>query len=261
MCLAVIALGCHPEFDLVLAANRDEFYKRPAAQASFWPGVPEVLAGRDLEKGGTWLGVTRHGRFALLTNFRDPKSLVRSGPSRGLLVSGYLTSTETPEAYLDRITKSSSEFTAFNLVLGSRNRLVWFSNRTMGRKELGTGIHGLSNALLDTPWPKTVRTKERVAAALTSGTLNAEQLFEALRNEERPQDGDLPETGVGLEWERVLSSPFIRSKEYGTRNSTVVLFSRDGLCRFEERTFDPESSRVTSVVEEFRLLRSGGSEA
>jgi uncharacterized protein with NRDE domain len=237
MCLILFALDAHPEYPLVVAANRDEFYARPTAPAAWWPDAPGALAGRDLRSGGTWMGVTRGGRFAAVTNVRDPLPVSPDAPSRGHLVGEFLRRDDAPEAYLRALEPRAAEYPGFNLLVGEGGRLWYFGNRAgEPPRELEAGVYGLSNALLDTPWPKTERGKAGLRAALAgSGPPDPEALFRLLWDAEPAPDPLLPDTGVGIELERMLSSPFIRSAEYGTRASTVLLVDRSGVVTFVER--------------------------
>lgn len=252
MCLILFAWKMDEDFPLVLAANRDEFYERPSAPAAFWEEAPDLLAGRDLQEGGTWLGVTTKGRLAALTNYRDPASLKIGAPSRGRLVSDYLRGGEIPEAYLRRIASGADHFNGFNLLVGDPGGLFCYSNRG-ARERLDPGVYGLSNRLLDTPWPKVERGKAALSALLKGKKdLSPEGLFALLADRTRPPDDRLPVTGVGLAWERVLSPLFIESAVYGTRSSTVLLIDRRGGVTFAERVFnggeDPRTTRFTFNV-------------
>ncbi len=240
MCLILVAWQAHPDFPLVVAANRDEFYARRTASADFWPEAPDLLAGRDLEAGGTWLGITRSGRFAALTNYRDPATHKPQAPSRGKLVADFLAGDATIDTYLDAL--EATAYNGFNLLLGDRRKLVAFSNVSLQRHELAPGVYGLSNALLDTPWPKVGAGKTALNAALQSLPDEA-ALFKLLRDDTRHPDASLPATGVSLSWERLLSAAFIRSPEYGTRCSTVIKvgIDRDGnhATSFDEQSWLP----------------------
>lgn len=234
MCLIALAWQAHPDFPLIVMANRDEFYRRPATPARFWPEAPAVLAGRDLAAGGTWLGVTRQGRFAALTNYRDPAAPVGEH-SRGLLVSHFLQGQDSAWDYAQAVAAEGEYYGGFNLLLGTREELVVVSNRGMAPALLQPGVHGLSNHLLDTPWPKVEKAKAGMTAALTQPS--AEALLGLLGNDRQAEDAALPETGVGLAMERMLSPLFIRSPQYGTRASTVLLLGRERV-QFTEQTFD-----------------------
>ncbi|MBI4987442.1 MAG: NRDE family protein [Rhodocyclales bacterium] len=240
MCLILLAWRAHPDYPLVVAANRDEFFARPTAPAAFWPEVPQVLAGRDLEAGGTWLGVARSGRFAALTNYRDPARNKACAPSRGGLVSRFLTGSQSPAAYLTELESCADRYNGFNLVFGDPDGLWCFSNCGEGERQLAPGVYGLSNHLLDTPWPKVARGKSALNAALCA-LPNEIPLFTLLRDDSIAPDEALPRTGVSLEWERLLSAAFVRMPGYGTRSSTVLLMDATGNVRFIEQGFLPDA--------------------
>jgi uncharacterized protein with NRDE domain len=240
MCLVLIARDSHPDYSVIVAANRDEFYERPTAHAQFWADSPSVLAGRDLEAGGTWLGVDRQGRLAAVTNYRQGERESGSQRSRGCLVSDFLTGHAAARDHLERVRGSAGLYHGFNLLACDAAGLFYFSNREGRVRELAPGVYGLSNHLLDTPWPKVVSTKRAFGALLTGGASElVADLFGLLSNPDQAKDDHLPSTGVGQEWERLLSSAFIVSNDYGTRSSTVVLVGRDGSIVFVERTFGP----------------------
>lgn len=237
MCLILAAWQVHPGYPLVIAANRDEFFARPTAAAAPWTDHPHVLAGRDLEGGGTWLGISRRPdsfRFAALTNFRDPARQRSGTPSRGQLVTGFLAGTADIDDYLDSLT--ADLYNGFNLLLGDGRRLVAFSNITLQRHALSPGIYGLSNALLDTPWPKVETGKTALTAAL-SALPDEAALFALLQDDTRHPDHRLPRTGVSPEWERLLSAAFVRSPAYGTRCSTIMKLGADRTASFDEQTW------------------------
>jgi uncharacterized protein with NRDE domain len=254
MCLIIFAYNVHPLYRLILAANRDEFYERPSAPADFWEDQPQVLAGRDLKEGGTWLGVTRQGKFAAITNYRDPSAFKSNALSRGLLVSSYICGKQSSADYLEGITPQADKYNGFNLILGEDRDIFVFSNRG-GKQKLKPGIYGLSNHLLNTPWPKVSRGKKLFKAALDKkGAELEESLFDMLADRHIPPDNKLPATGIGLEWERVLSSIFIVSPGYGTRSSTILLIGKNNRIKFVEKVFDgnPEpwvTSRFSFIVE------------
>ena len=239
---------------MILAANRDEFYERPSAPADFWEDQPQVLAGRDLKEGGTWLGITKNGKFAAITNYRDPASWKNDAPSRGKLVSRYISGNQNADNYLKKISSKVDKYNGFNLLLGDDNDLFVFSNRGEKQK-LKSGIYGLSNHLLNTPWPKVTRSKKMLKAALDKKGADLEEaLFDMLADRHFPPDSKLPATGIGLEWERMLSSIFINSPIYGTRSSTILLIGKNKRVRFVEKVFDgnPEpwiTSRFSFITE------------
>lgn len=239
MCLIVFAWRCHADYELVLAANRDEFFSRPTAAAGFWAEAPHILAGRDLLKGGTWLGVTRSGRWGALTNVRAAAPTAAAGRSRGLLVSTFLRGTQSPAAYLARVARWGHRFAGFNLLAGDRSTLAWYSNRSAAWRPLEPGLYGLSNHLLDTPWPKVRRAKARLGALLARPDVAPEQLWELLADRELPP-GELPATGLDPALERALGSIFVAAPGYGTRCSTLLLMGRDGTLRLGERRFAPD---------------------
>lgn len=241
MCLILLAWRSHPDFDLVVAANRDEFFVRPTAQASFWDDAPGILAGRDLEAGGTWMGVARNGRFAALTNFRAPEHHLAGRPSRGRLVADFLAGDDAPADYLGRSAAYGAGCNGYNLLVADRDRLWWATNIGGERRELPPGVYGVSNHLLDTPWPKVGAGKTALAQAIHA-LPDDTGLLALLRDDGIHPDASLPQTGVSLEWERLLSSAFVRSPAYGTRSSTILLRSpadRGGRIVFDEQTWLP----------------------
>ncbi len=255
MCLILLAQGAHPEYPLVVAANRDEYYQRPTAKAAFWVDHPDILAGRDLECMGTWLGITRSGRFAALTNFRDPRERKTDAPSRGTLVSEYLVSGQEPRAFLEAVASRAQRYNGFNLLAGDAGGMFYVSSRAGAVQAVSPGVHGLSNHLLDTPWPKVERGKARLQAALADEP-DAELLLDLLQDREPAAQGELPDTGIGAEMERVLSSALIVSPQYGTRASTAVLFGRDGRVSFTERTILRDGAVGATVSMHFRIKRN-----
>jgi uncharacterized protein with NRDE domain len=239
MCLLFLARDAHPSHRLIVAANRDEFFARPSARVAGWSDHPQVIAGRDREHGGTWMGVTRRGRFAALTNYREPGQRIEGAPSRGLLVSEFLVGEATPAAYAGELARRADEYNGFNLVLGDGDELLWFSNRGDGPQRLAPGVHGLSNHLLGTPWPKVAGGLREFEAGIgLDGDELIEALLAVLADRSIPPDADLPHTGVDLEWERILGARLIVSPDYGTRCSSVALLDRGGGGRFVEQTLD-----------------------
>jgi uncharacterized protein with NRDE domain len=240
MCLVLLALESHPQYPLIVAANRDEFYDRPTSSAAFWADAPGVLAGRDLKAGGTWLGLDRQGRFAAVTNYRQGQREPTASRSRGRLVSDFLMGVIPAREYIERITRDGELYNGFNLIAGDRQGFYYFSNREGRPRTLAPGVYGLSNHLLDTAWPKVSSAKRALGTLLASdGSELAAGLLALLSDRTRPSDELLPSTGVGLEWERLLSTAFITSTDYGTRSSTVVIGARDGGVVFIEQTFGP----------------------
>ena len=254
MCLILLAIQSHPDYKLVLAANRDEFYERPTAPAAFWDDEPGLLAGRDLRAGGTWLGITRNGRIAAITNYRDPSSVKNNAPSRGRLVTGFLSGRQSPVEYLEGLKKDAREYNGFNLILGEKHSLYWYSNRGEGVRDLSAGIYGISNRLLDTPWTKVSRGKKMMSTLLHEEKgPSSDALFSMLADRSIPDDKELPDTGVGLDWERTLSPVFITSPDYGTRSSTLIFIDRKDRVTFIEKTFNASPDHSTTVKHDFRI--------
>jgi len=254
MCLILLAIQKHPKYKLILAANRDEYYERPSEPPHFREDAPHLLAGRDLVAGGTWLGITRNGRIAAVTNYRDPSSIKPDAPSRGKLVSDFLASNLDPASYLDLVRPAKDRYNGFNLILGNRDRITWYSNRSGEAIHLLPGVYGLSNHLLDTPWPKVGRAKALFEEVLhTGGQISADSLFLFLKDQTMATDDRLPRTGVPIEWERILSPIFITSPTYGTRSSTVLVIDKEDHVTFLDRTFNGHPEPVSTSEFEFVL--------
>jgi uncharacterized protein with NRDE domain len=253
MCLILVAFDSHPDYSLIVAANRDEFYDRPTAPAAFWERTPWVLGGRDLKAGGTWLGIDRRGRWAGVTNYRQGQREPEARRSRGLLVADYLTSRIDCRSHIARVEHDAALYNGFNLIAGDAGALSYFSNREGRSRPLGPGVYGLSNHLLDSPWPKVTAGKSGLTALLAGGAELLPSLFALLSDRRQATDDLLPRTGVTPEWERLLSSAFIASKDYGTRSSTVILVGRDGGVTFVERSFGPGGASDGEARYEFGL--------
>ena len=251
MCIILLAYESHPSHRLILAANRDEFYERPTARADFWPDAPQVLAGRDLRGGGTWMGITKDGRIAAVTNFRDTSSRKENAPSRGWLVRDFLVGQDSPAAYLQALTPRASEYDAFNLIVGDRHGLYHYSNRADGIHAFSRGLYGLSNHLLDTSCPKVERGKRAMARLLSQDEISTEAIFSILADRSRADDSYLPDTGVGIDLERTLSPLFVSSPFYGTRSSTVVLINQEDVT-FIERSFSTGPDDFEEVKYQFK---------
>jgi uncharacterized protein with NRDE domain len=237
MCLILLAWNARREHPLILAANRDEFFARATRPAEPWPESPTVIGGRDLEKGGSWLAVSASGRLAAVTNFRDSARRRGGQRSRGLLVSDFVLSDLGPSSFLMDLRARRDIYDGFNLLVAAGGELLHYSNVSDEITAVAAGVHGVSNHLLDTPWPKVERGKQTLARLLDgTGDLGA-KLFDALADTHSPPDEELPSTGVSLEWERALGRAFIRTPVYGTRASTVVLMERSGQFTFLERNF------------------------
>jgi uncharacterized protein with NRDE domain len=256
MCLILVAWRVHADYPLVVEANRDEFFARPTAPAAFWKEAPQMLAGRDLEAGGTWMGVTRGGRFAALTNFRDPSQNRKGVPSRGGLVADFLAGDEAPQDYLERIAPLGRQCNGYNLLVSDGAALWWSSNMGGAARQLEPGVYGVSNHLLDTPWPKVGAGKTALAQALER-LPDDEALLDLLQDDGIHPDAHLPQTGVPLDWERLLSSAFVKSPGYGTRGSTVLCMGKDGWASFDEQTWLPGAQRGERLRYRFRSPVSG----
>ncbi|MCC3648624.1 MAG: NRDE family protein [Bacillota bacterium] len=248
MCLILFAYKVHPKYKLIVAANRDEFYERPTAPAHFWEDHPHILAGRDLRKMGTWMGVTRNGRFAALTNYRDPNELTEGKRSRGDLVADFLKGSASPADFMNRASEHRSSYPGYNLLAGNLEELFYYSNVEDRVELLQPGIYGVSNHVLDTEWPKVKKGKEGLTALLDNAEGNlTEDLFTLLQNADSAPDERLPKTGVSLEWERILSPLFIKSDGYGTRSSTVLLMSKDEIF-YKERVHIGEDRQEQEFI-------------
>lgn len=248
MCLVLIAYRAHPRYPLVLAANRDEFHARPAEPLHWWNDGVRMLAGRDLQAGGSWLGLDAAGRIALVTNYRDPSVPRPEGTSRGSLIGEFLGGADSASTFARTTATRALQFSGFNLLVMDRDGLAYVTSHPEPEtRMLSPGIYGLSNKQLDTPWPKILRARESFERALAGASLQSEALLRMLSDRTVAADGELPDTGVGLEWERLLSPVFIVSKDYGTRCSTVVLIGSDGTVTVEERSHAPDGGVTVRV--------------
>jgi len=259
VCLVMLALGQHPRYPLILAANRDEFHARPSAALHAWPDKPGILGGRDLEKGGSWLAASGRGALAVVTNVRDPARRVSGGPSRGDLVSDFLDDNAALAArYVPDRCAPGLGYDGFNLIAVDHSGAWYGSNRGPVRP-LHAGVHGLSNHLLDTDWPKVRRLRMAMHRVLDAGDPSpAGALIRALADRTAVPDEALPETGVPLEWERRLAPPFIVSADYGTRCSSIVLIDHDGLLTLIEHSFDPQGILTATRELSIQLERAPG---
>ena len=250
MCLILFAYKIHPQCPLIVAANRDEFYRRPTAPIHYWEDYPTILAGRDLEKMGTWMGVTTSGRFAALTNYRNPKEVTTGKQSRGELVADALKYDGDLKEYMQGLAKRQQQYPGYNLLAGDAKELYYYSNIGQELQKLEPGIYGVSNHLLNTEWPKVERGKEGLSQIITGARENlVEELMLLLQHADPALDESLPNTGVSLEWERLLSPLFIQSEHYGTRSSTVLLLSVKEM-EYVERVFsDGEVSERSYKVD------------
>lgn len=247
MCLILFAYDKHPIYKFIVAANRDEFYNRPTAPAHFWNDYPDILAGRDLEKMGTWMGVTKSGGFSALTNFRNPSEKTEGKESRGKLVTDALKYKGHLRDYMNQLAKTDSLYPGYNLLAGDKNELYYYSNVGKEMRRVESGIYGVSNHLLDSDWPKVNYGKQQVEKIILENKSDlVESLFVLLSNADVAQDDYLPKTGVSIEMERMLSPLFIKSKGYGTRSSTVLLMSNDEV-QYVERVFLSDGTPQTQT--------------
>lgn len=254
MCLIIFSWKNHPKYPLILAANRDEFYNRKTRPAQFWEEKPGILAGKDLEAGGTWMGISKTGRIAMITNYRDLSNIRPDAPSRGKLVLNYLTSEEKSKEYLTPFEKPGNPFNGYNLIVGNPEELFYQSNYSeKGIEKIPTGVHGLSNALLNTPWPKLELGKKKLQNIIKADDIDPESLFTMMYNDHCFPDKELPDTGIGIEKEKMLSSMFIKSPNYGSRCSTVLLIDLHGNAIFVERTYNPTDFSYKEVRFQFNL--------
>jgi len=241
MCLLIFAHQCDPRYPLVVAANRDEFHARPTAASAFWPEHPDLLAGRDLEQGGTWMGITRAGRFAAITNYRDPSRTAPAPRSRGELPLRFLTGNASPRAFLQDVAGRADRYAGFNLLLGDPHGLWYFSNSSAAGDRpvrLAPGIYGLSNAQLDTPWPKVSLGKQRLQTLLESGAIDHDDLAAVVGDQRLADPEELRKHGMGDGMDHLLSAQFIIAGSYGTRASTTLWTTGDGLASWRELSFD-----------------------
>ena len=237
MCTILFSYKATPGYQLILAANRDEFTNRQTEPLVYWQDSKGVLAGRDLQQGGTWLGLGLKGRIGAITNFREPQRGSTEYPSRGEIVSNYLAAKGSGANFQKELETKASKYRGFNLLFGTSDTIYYYSNRAETMLQLEPGIYGLSNHLLDSDWPKVTRGKTLLARVLTKTVFTAEDIFSILSDNHQPEEKLLPDTGIGKVWERLLGSIFITSEMYGTRSSAVITIKDDGYTEFRERTF------------------------
>ena len=252
MCLLFFSYKSAPGYKLVLAANRDEFQQRPTEPLNYIDQNRHILAGLDLQGGGTWLGINKEGKIAALTNYREGKKQLGNAPSRGEILCSYLDSKLSAEDFLCQLGEKAPQYNGFNLLLGEGDDLFYFTNKKKNYALLEPGFYGLSNHFLDTAWPKVVRGKELLHAVMVdTDRVEPEKIFAQLRDNRHPPDGLLPDTGIGFDWERLLGTIFIESPGYGTRSSAVVTVGDNGEITFTETTYHLGEDRDAEVVQFF----------
>lgn len=251
MCLVALAWKCDPRWRLLLAGNRDESHLRPTTALSAWASDPRIMAGRDLQSGGTWAGLANGGRVGVITNVRDPLAR-QSGPSRGALVADYLASPATATQFTAERYTTAQTYPPFNLLVADAEHCRYLGNHPASQASLAAGIHGMSNGPLDAPWPKTRRLTSALQQWLVTGRDDPDPLWAALADETPPPDSELPRTGVSLEWERRLATAFIRGNDYGTRASTIIGVDHDGNGFIVERRFGPGGTQMGQTQLEIR---------
>ncbi len=243
MCLIVVGVSLTEHYPLIVAANRDEYYRRPTAAAEFWREPDDLLGGRDLEAGGTWLGMTRTGKFAAITNYRRLDAADRGQRSRGLLVTDFLTNSIPADGFLSGLKTTRSEYRGYSLMFGRWDELLCYSNLADTSSDLGPGIYGLSNHMLDTPWPKVVRAKQAVLDVTVSAREpTPDMLVELMLDQRFADDQELPDSGLDESTERALSPIFITTEHYGTRSTTIILVDQYGRVQFLEQSFSPDGT-------------------
>lgn len=253
MCLLLISFLSHPEYKLIVAANRDEFFKRPAAPAHFWDKHPNLLAGKDIKAGGTWLGLTTSGKFSAITNYRDIRNIKQNAPTRGKLVTDFLLNNDYTSVFANELKEKSDLYNGYNLIFGNLNSLNYFSNQTNTLYELKPGIYGLSNHLLDTPWYKVEKSKKLFSKILTKKNIITDDFFEILSDETFSPDDLLPDTGLEKRVEQAISAIFVSTPEYGTRSSTVILVNNQNLATFTEKSLDHKTGKWIKSTFEFEI--------
>ena len=237
MCLIVFAYRHHPQYQVILAGNRDEFYGREAQQAHFWDTEPVMLAGKDLRAGGTWLGISQRGEFGAITNYRDLKNPREGERSRGEIIPDYLTGNESPDQKMTRLKNQIHHYAGFNFLAGNADQIFYLNNISGDVQSVSRGIHGISNAFLDTPWPKVKAAKSAFEDAIIPAVIDHEAVFKLLQNSDPFPQEKLPDTGLSQEMEKAVSPIFIKTEDYGTRCSTLLTINYDGQIQFTEKTY------------------------
>jgi uncharacterized protein with NRDE domain len=255
MCLILFAKDQHPTYKIIIAANRDEFFERPTAVANYWEDNPNILGGKDKQSGGTWLGVTKNGRFIAITNYRDPEKNIPNAVSRGKISRDFLFGDDAAVNFLDQLSKNKSLFNGFNLLLSDDGfkTIYHYSNITDQPKHINPGIHGLSNHLLNTPWPKVEKGKKDLAEITGSNTIETNDLIEMLKDDKEAEENRLPKTGISFDLEKKLSPVFISLNGYGTRCSTAILVDKNNQLTFQETSYDKYKDITHKKVYSFGL--------
>ncbi len=250
MCIIAFSLNEHPDYKLIIAANRDEFFERPSTYAGWWEDQPGIYGGRDLQAGGTWLGMTKSGKIAAVTNFRDPSNIRPDAKTRGTLALDYLKGETDAKSYLEALAKAADDYNGFNLLLFENDRAYHFSNYEHQLNEIAGGVHTLSNALLNTPWPKVTKLQKRFSQTIKEA-FEADDLLGVLEDDAQAPDELLPSTGIPYEWEKAISSICIKTENYGTCCSTIITVDHSNCVRFTERSFPVGNRSDRTVSKEF----------
>jgi uncharacterized protein with NRDE domain len=252
MCLLLLAYKTHPNNKLIIAANRDEFYERPALPLHKWESTPEIFAGKDIQGKGTWLGITKNGKIAAITNYRDMNKIKADAPTRGKLITDFLLRKTTAEKYSDILLETADTYNGYNLIYGDVDNLFYFSNINKEPIKLSSGIHGISNHLLDTPWPKVVKSKKEFTKIISEKNPSEDKLFQLLRDSEI-FNKELPDTGLGKELERMVSPIFTVTEKYGTRSSSVIFVDLDNNVTFTEKSLVNENKKWKTSSFNFKI--------
>ncbi len=253
MCLLLLSYKINPNYKLIIAANRDEFYDRPAALLHNWEKHPELFAGKDLRGSGTWLGVTKKGRIAAITNYRDMSRIKDNAPTRGKLVTDFLLNEIPLEQYTNLLLESADIYNGYNLIYGNSDNLYYLSNISKEPVKLQKGVYGLSNHLLDSPWPKVVKSKRIFSELIKEPNPSKNKLFDLLKDDEIYPDKSLPETGLGRELERMVSPIFTVTEKYGTRSSSVIMFDFNNNVEFTEKSYNNKNKELTTISISFTI--------
>jgi len=253
MCLLLLSYKTNPNYKLIVAANRDEFYDRPALLLHNWKNHPELFAGKDLKGNGTWLGITKKGKIAAITNYRDMSKIKDNAPTRGKLITDFLLDEMPAEQYTNLLLKTADIYNGYNLIYGNSDNLYYFSNISKEPVKLSKGIYGVSNHLLDSPWPKVVKSKKIFSELINEPSPSKDKLFDLLQDEEIYPDESLPETGLGIELERMVSPIFTVTEKYGTRSSSVIFIDYNDNVEFTEKSFNNKNEEWTTTTLSFKI--------